>query len=101
MKRIQYRVRWKREGCDEKRVVYETERGARRLMLLLGPEPWLAFGYDPDEYQCCSGGMCGCGGQTYRQAMLDTRKTMPELEFVTLEQRPIQVGKWTAAKEGT
>jgi hypothetical protein len=61
-------------------------------MVLLGPEPWLAFGKDPDALYCCSGDECGCGGLTVREQSDDERAKIPALEYVRLQERA--VGEW-------
>jgi len=87
---IEYRVVWKRNDLKQKTKKYTTLRGAKRFMILLGDEPWKAFDHDPEDYICCSGSDCGCGGQTVRNHFL--RKDQPKIEFVRLEQR--EVGEW-------
>lgn len=76
---------------------YSTLTGANRFMLLLGPEPWKALKKNPDDFWCCAGAGCTCGGITVRDEMLGKRKDMPKLEYVRLEQR--QVGEWEKITE--
>lgn len=95
VKRIvrQFRLRWKRVGCPEKRKLYWSERAAQRRIDLMGPEPWKALGKDPDDRMCCDGHMCGCGGQTWREHLLD-RGDMPPLEYTMIESRKVTQGDW-------
>lgn len=75
---------------------YSTHRGAEKFMLLLGPEPWKYFGKNPDDYVCCSGRECGCGGLTYREQAEEKR--FAEIEYVRLEER--EVGEWQKQGKG-
>ena len=95
MTRFEFRVVVKREGCREKARTYRTLRGAQRRFALLGPEPWTAFGRQPDELFCCDGAMCSCGGRTVREASDDQRANMPRIEYARIERR--RVGKWVSA----
>lgn len=100
---IEYRVKWKRAGLDSKRVKYTSRKFAeRRVALLTSTEPWVLFGKNPDEYECCSGYECGCGGETVREFSDRMRADMPALEYAVIEQR--QVGPWVVSpsphKEG-
>ena len=93
--KYEYRVVWKRsfEGAKEKRKIFQSLHGAERLMTILGPEPWKAWGKDPDSLICCSGSMCTCGGRTYREDSESTRADMPEIEYLRIEKR--EIGEWT------
>lgn len=85
----EFRVVWMREGArEEKRKRYATRRGAERFMTLLGPEPWLAFGRDADEYVCCYGRECTCDGVTVREDVAVRREGMPPIVYVRLQKRP-------------
>lgn len=100
--KYEYRVVWKRRGLDQKSKRYASLKGAERRARLLGPEPWTAFGVDPDDQYCCSGHECGCAGRTWREQLLETRKQamysdddgMPSIEYIRIEKRP--VAKWEA-----
>lgn len=96
MKRLvrQFRLRWKREGMDEKRKTYLSEKAVRRRIALMGPEPWTALGHEPDEPFCCNGHMCACGGQTWREKLLGDRGDMPPLEYTVVESREVTQGDW-------
>jgi hypothetical protein len=94
MVRHQYRVVWKRVGLPEKKKRYEHLVRAQRFVMLLGPEPWKALGREPDEYHCCSGRECGCGGMTVREETMNHRENIPALEYVRIEQREITLGAW-------
>lgn len=90
---IEYRVKWKREGLNAKRVKYTSRKFAeRRAALLTSDEPWIVLGLDPTGYQCCSGWECGCGGITVSEHMKAQRAQYPPIEYVKIEQR--EVGKW-------
>lgn len=73
----EFRVVWKREGCEPRRKRYMRRSSAERFMTLLGPEPWLAFDREADEYFCCSGYECGCGGITVKEDSDLRRKDYP------------------------
>ena len=91
----QYRVVWKREGwVKPKKKNYWTKKGAEKLLALLGDEPWKAFGKEPHELYCCNGYMCGCGGHTWREMLMEGRKDFPRLEYARLEQRTVVMGDW-------
>jgi len=91
----QFRLRWKRVGCPEKRKLYWSERAAQRRIDLMGPEPWKALGKDPDARMCCSGQECGCSGDTWREHLLGQRGDMPPLEYTRIESREVTQGEWT------
>jgi len=93
----EYRVVWKRNGLKEKRKRYQNKYRAEHFIKILGPEPWTAYGVNPDESMCCDGSMCGCGGETYREHWLGKRKDMPPIEYVRLELREVQRGDWLKA----
>ncbi len=93
---IEYRIVWKREGCRQKAKRFVSLKAAQRKMRVLGPEPWTAFdkfsGRDePDNYSCCDGHECGCGGLTVRQWW--KQLGLPKMEYIHIEKR--EVGKWT------
>lgn len=90
----EYRVVWKRDGLTEKKKRYMNLVRAKRFVTLLGPEPWIALGLDPDQYFCCSGRECGCGGTTVREHSEIQRKDIPAIEWVRIEKRKIAVGQW-------
>jgi hypothetical protein len=96
MKREEFRVTWNREGVPPKRKRYQRRAAAERFVLLIGPEPWLALGKDPESLWCCSGYDDGCGGLTWREKLLADRKerTLPPLESVHVECRVVEVGPW-------
>jgi len=95
---VQYRVVWKREGLRPKRRVFARRGTADKFLLLFGPEPWRYLGKEPDEYVCCSGYQCGCGGETHRKHDEAVRATLPKLEWVRVESRP--VGAWAPGAGG-
>lgn len=97
--KTQYKLCWKRKGLNEKRKLYWSERAAKNRITLMGPEPWKALDLDPDSYACCSGGDCGCGGETVREYMLRSRGDMPPLEYASIESREVSMGAWGPKQE--
>lgn len=99
--RYEYRVVWQRRGMDRKSKRYAALKSAKKRVLLMGPEPWLALGVNPDEYHCHKGqsayNECGCDGLTWREHLLNARKGsmhqdddgMPPIEFIRIERRPV------------
>jgi hypothetical protein len=85
----EYRIVYKRHELKPKRKLYKSLRGVRRFLLLLGDEPWKAFGRDPDEFYCCDGHYCRCGGKTVREDVMDRYKEIPLLEWVKIEEREV------------
>jgi hypothetical protein len=100
--KYEYRIVWKRHGLHQKSKRYASLKAAERRARLLGPEPWTALEVNPDERMCCSGYECACGGQTWRENLLESRRTprypddtgMPAIEYIRIEKRP--VSKWEA-----
>lgn len=90
--KYEYRVIYQREGCRKRIKRCAKEETAERFMKLLGPEPWTAFGQDPDEFECCDGWECGCTGKTVREWSAFQRLEMPNLEFARIERR--EVAEW-------
>lgn len=89
----EYRVIWKREGLSQRSRRFVQKKFANRwLMLLTVPEPWDLFDLDGDDYVCCSGHECGCGGQTVRQSFNKRREGLPKLINYGIQER--EVGKW-------
>lgn len=102
---IEYRVSWQR-GPDEhdcyirKSATFGSLKGALRRVLLLGPEPWLAFGKLPNEMDCCTGQECACGGLTVRQASDERRKNLPPLVgSPVITRRTVTRGAWEPVSE--
>ena len=97
----EYRVKWKRAGLSPKRTRYTSLKAAqRKLGLLTSAEPWLYYGAGldaPDDWHCCSGHECGCGGITVRQQCEALRRDMPPLEYAKLDMRP--VGEWAPVEQ--
>jgi hypothetical protein len=93
--REQYRITWKREGNAPKSKLYARRSSVDRFLLILGPEPWLAFGRtDPAELYCCDGYECGCDGETVREHFLGERKNFPPIEWITVQRRDVELGPW-------
>lgn len=90
----EFRVVWKRAGCRRKERRFATPAAAERYVLLFGPEPWKAYGADPDQRptRCLCPYECECESRTERERTEDERAKMPPLEYVRLERRP--VGAW-------
>ena len=98
MRNVEYRVVWKREGCDQKRRMLRSIEGAvRRMHLITSDEPWIYYRpvVDPDAFVCCAGDHCGCGGMTYREESDAKRAAMARLEYARTEVRT--VGEWRRA----
>lgn len=89
---FEYRIVWKRAGLRPKRKRYASLRAVERFVGLLGPEPWLYLGRNPDSYECCNGRECGCGGLTVREAQAEYIKDAPAIEYIKVERR--EVGAW-------
>lgn len=89
MTKYSYRVAWKREGIRPKYRRFEKKDATLRFVALLGPEPWKAHGRDPDKTDYY--------GQSVREEYLDRRSSMPPIEWVRIERRP--VGQWEEVKE--
>ena len=92
---MEYRVVWKRAGCVVKRKRYRYRKNAEKWITLLGPEPWTTYGRAPDDLQCCNGRECACGGVTVREHSDEIRATLPAIEWIRLDSRP--VGQWEPA----
>lgn len=101
--RTEFRVTWARihpgdgqagPSVKDKSRTFRTRHHANRWIRLLGPEPWTAYGVDPDEFACCSGIECGCGGLTNRQSSDEKRKGMPPVKWILLEMRQVTEGPW-------
>lgn len=97
--RLEYRVRWQREGLTQRTLIYQTRVGAERRALVLQGRMAEVTGSDPNAYACCSGGsyagdFCGCGGVTNGEAWAQASSTVPPLvDGPVVEARP--VGAWT------
>lgn len=97
----EYRVLWQREGGKPRARIFQSERGARRLVTFMGPEPWKALGKEPDAPYCCSRGpaSCGCGGKTNREHFLGQRggeRGITPLVSCAVERRA--VGAWESPR---
>lgn len=91
----QYRIRVKRVGAAPKDRFRWSGRGLGNYLLLLGPEPWKAYtDRDPDEFLCCDGGNCGCGGLTIREDAMARRGSLPAVESVDVSCRTVTYGEW-------
>jgi hypothetical protein len=98
----QYRVTIRREGNQAKQVTRGTAHGVRKLLLLLGPEPWRAYtDKGPDDPWCCGGWECGCGGKTVREESDERRKDIPPVVAVSVERRAVTRTPWERADEFT
>jgi len=89
-----YRVVALREGNTRPRVTeFKSLRAARRrFALLTSPEPWRAYGHDPESKMCCGGGNCGCGGLTVRESYMEKRARLPKLVYARIDRR--KVSEW-------
>ncbi len=90
----EYRVTWQRKGLSKRRKLYQRRDAAEKWMRRLTAESFA--NENPDDYACCSGYYCGCGGISNAEAWEQQYGQMPRLVIgPTLESRP--VGDWTAA----
>ena len=102
----EWRVSWER-GPDEHGIIFRKSarfgslKAALRRVMLMGPEPWLAFGKLPDAWHCCPGTRfdeCACGGLTVRQASDKRRETLPPLRGEpVITKRTVTRGPWEGA----
>lgn len=86
MRKFEYRVVWRRKEGKEKVRRYAYLKSAERFLTLLGPEPWTAWGAEPDARHC------------YREACLCEQRTnieyfneIPPCEYARIEVRPLQM----------
>ena len=84
-----WRVTWKRDGTKIKHKIYTNKASAKRFMVLLGPEPWKAVDFESvlDNFMCCNGRECRCGGITYRDYYEKAREGLPPIIEMYLESR--------------
>lgn len=68
--KYEYRVVRERAECKKSYRRYATLAGAtKRLELLTSKEPWKLMGDgEADDFMCCSGFECGCGGMTVKES---------------------------------
>jgi hypothetical protein len=98
---VEYRVVSKREGQRPTVKRYASRAAAERRLVLLGPEPWRAYGKGPDdpcemhEHTAWGGEDMAFDGTTERACTEKMRAEMPALEYVRLEWRV--VGTWETA----
>lgn len=98
----QYRVVYQREGLPRKAKVFARRTTAERMIMLMGPTPWLAFGRGPSDDGCIGhasfrsvdGSCCPNWGLSMRQVSDRDRCDMPKLLFAYIERRAI--GEWVA-----
>ena len=97
----EFRAVWKREKGPRRTRVFCTRQAALRFLVLFGPEPWRAFGEDPDALFCCSGRECGCRGLTVRQNAEEIRHEREArdgpMQYVRLEKRGVM--PWLEEKQ--
>lgn len=95
----EYRVTWQRQGMARPRSrLYQTERGARRLVAKLNGEvlDWPDYSdKGPDDYWCCDQSYgCNCGGLTVAERVARDHADVPPMVFgPVIEVRP--VGDWS------
>jgi hypothetical protein len=96
--RLQYRVIWKREGNHPKsRRVASLGNAEKWVGLLTSNEPWKFLSGErtkPDDYMCCSGHECSCGGKSLREFCEAKREGLPKIEWIRIDVRT--VSKWEA-----
>jgi len=92
----EYRIKWKREGdARPKTRIYQRRAPAEHLSLILEGRQAEAFpDKTPDDFACCNGRECGCGGES--NAEVWERRNA---EFAPLEDGPRievrTVGEWS------
>lgn len=87
----EYRVVWKWTGERKKSKRFVSLKRAEWLFGVLGPNPWLVSGEEPDALHCRFDG-CWCNGRTKRECA----EARPPLEFASIEYR--FVGRWIEKK---
>jgi len=91
--KTEYRLVWKREGCEIKRRRFiHLKRVINFVKLLKNDKPWEQFNENPDDYHCCSGYQCGCQGETVENYYKEKYRDYPQIEFIQTETR--EVGEW-------
>lgn len=91
----EYRVIWQREGRVQQVKRYAKEKGARmRYAILTSDEPWTLIGQRANDWVCCGGRECACGGETF-QRKTERIKAETPLKFARIEARTI--GEWRTA----
>ena len=95
---VQYRVRWQREGFPPKSKSYGNNRArAEAMALFLQGRVEEATGHARDDFKCCDGRECGCGGVTWGEswdARLAKIGEVPPLLFARIETRKVE--RWEA-----
>lgn len=71
---------------------------ARRYVMILGPEPWLAYGKGPDDPACSCDQWQECDrcGTTMREWTKKRRANLPPAQNIRVERRPITRGQWAS-----
>lgn len=95
MTKHEYRVVWRRVKLDRNRKIFQTRRAAERFALVLQGRMQEVTQLDPDDYACCPGYECDCGGVTNAESWAQRTAEFPPLaEGPTVEARA--VGAWSA-----
>lgn len=101
--RRQFRLTWQRaangdagfETPMEKSKTFASRKQAERhIRILTSAEPWREWAPDdgPEGFVCCPGGAayeCGCGGMTHAEKRDETRKDLPPITWIRIEERQI------------
>lgn len=90
---FEYRIVWQREGYAKKRRLFQTRRAAERFALVAQGRVAEATGLDPNDYACCGGYECGCGGKTNAETWAAESARIPALVFGPVIERR-EVGTW-------
>ena len=93
--KYEYRLVWKRNGVSVRQRKFTRLASAEKYQLLLGKEPWKYGGQSGDDYKCCSGMECGCGGITWKEH--SEKMELPEIEFTRIDKR--EVSDWQKVSE--
>jgi hypothetical protein len=91
--RYEFRVRWQREGEGRCSKLYQSEQMARRWCMKLEGRMEELTGLNPDDFACCSGAECGCGGALNRDVWEQEAAKYPPLVFGPVVDTR-EVGDW-------
>lgn len=83
-----------------------TLAAAKRYVMILGPEPWLAYGKGPDDPACScnprpwdeSPMECDRCDMTMREWTEKRRVNLPPAQNIRVERRPITRGQWASVE---
>lgn len=90
----EFRVIWQRQGMQRPRSkLFQTERGARRLVDKLSGKLFESDERKGTDYWCCDSRLCNCGGVTIAERVAADHAAVPPMVFgPVIEARP--AGPW-------